>query len=191
MESYYFQYGDMSKIGEKSISIPSSVQIEIKDKTVSVKGKAGELAITIPKGLLIEREGDLIKIKRESEQKSLKALHGLYRSLVLNAVVGVEVPWVKKLEVVGTGFNLKLQGEDLVFKVGYSHPVVFKKIDGVKYLVEGNNKVTVSGIDKQLVGQTAYKIKQIRKPDVYKGKGVRYEGEKIRLKPGKKAKTTA
>jgi large subunit ribosomal protein L6 len=108
--------------------------------------------------------------------------------LVYNAVVGVEKQWTKALEVVGTGYNVKQQGEDVVFKVGYSHPVTFKKQEGVSYKVEGNNKVVVSGIDKQLVGQVAYQMKLVRKPDAYKAKGVRYEGEVIKTKPGKKAK---
>ncbi len=100
----------------------------------------------------------------------------------------MEKPWQKRLEVVGTGYNVKLQGEDLVFKLGYSHPVVFKKVTGIKFQVEGNNKVIIEGVDKQLVGQIAYQIKMLKKPDVYKGKGIRYEGEKLRIKPGKKAK---
>lgn len=108
--------------------------------------------------------------------------------MINNAIVGVEKPWQKRLEVVGTGFNVKVQGNDIVFKVGYSHPVVFKSVSGVTLQVEGNNKVIISGADKQLVGQVAFQIKCIRKPDVYKGKGIRYEGEVLRIKPGKKAK---
>jgi large subunit ribosomal protein L6 len=130
-------------------------------------------------------------VERANNSKFQKSLHGLFRSLIANAVAGVETPWEKKLEVAGTGFNVKMQGEDLVFKVGYNHPVIFKKVEGVKYTVEGNTKVQVKSIDKQLVGEIAYKIKMIRKPDVYKGKGIKYEGEKLRIKPGKKAKTTA
>ena len=136
---------------------------------------------------LIKEEKNLI-IKRNNNEKKVRSLHGLFRQLISNAISGVEKPWEKKLEVVGTGYTVKLQGEDLVFKIGYSHLVTFKKQPGIKYQVEGNNKVTVAGYDKQLVGQVAYQIKMIRKPDVYKGKGIRYLGEKLRIKPGKKAK---
>lgn len=181
----------MSKIGEKAINIPESVQIEIKDNSAFIKGKLGELNIKVPKELQVTKDQNTVKVKRMAENRKVKALHGLYRSLIANAVSGVEQAWTKRLEVVGTGYNVKLQGEDLVFKVGYSHQVTFKKVDGVQFQVEGNNKAIISGVDKQLVGQVAYQIKLIKKPDVYKGKGIRYEGEKLRIKPGKKAKTTA
>ncbi|MBI4004779.1 50S ribosomal protein L6 [Candidatus Roizmanbacteria bacterium] len=181
----------MSKIGEKLIPVPDSVHVAIQGNTLRVTGKHGVLSISVPVVLDIHREENSISVKRKTENKSTKSLHGLYRSLIANAVQGVEEPWKKKLEIVGTGYNVKLEGENLVFKVGYSHPVVFKRIAGTIYQVEGNNKVIVSGVDKQLVGQTAYQIKLIRKPDAYKGKGIRFEGERLRIKPGKKAKTTA
>lgn len=179
----------MSKIGQKIIEIPANVQITIVGKKVTVKGSNGECAIELPKTLEFTKEANSLTLKRAKEDKKTKSLHGLFRQLVANAVAGVEKPWQKRLEVVGTGFNVKLQGEDLVFKLGYSHPVVFHKAQGVKYQVEGNNKVVILGIDKQIVGQVAYQIKMLRKPDVYKGKGIRYEGEKLRIKPGKKVKT--
>ncbi len=179
----------MSKIGQKVIPVPASVQVEIAEPIVKVKSNAGELSFTLPKTINITREGDMLTVTRTSEKKDSKSLHGLYRSLIANAVNGLNKSWEKRLEVVGTGFNVKLQGEDLVFKVGYSHLVTFKKVEGIKYQVEGNNKVIIAGPDKQLVGQVAYQIRIIRKPDVYKGKGIRYEGEKIKLKAGKKAKT--
>jgi large subunit ribosomal protein L6 len=181
----------MSKIGQKPVTIPQSVQTAIADNKITVTGKEGTLSVELPKGITIVKDNDTLLLKRTNDSKQQKALHGLFRSLVANAVVGVDTPWEKRLEVVGTGFNVKLQGEDLVFKVGYSHPVVFKKVDGVKYAVEGNNKVVLKSRDKQLVGEIAYKVKMIRKPDVYKGKGIKYAGEKLRIKPGKKAKTTA
>ncbi|MBI2641256.1 50S ribosomal protein L6 [Candidatus Roizmanbacteria bacterium] len=179
----------MSKIGEKSIQIPKSIQVDISQNSVKVKGKEGEISHTLPEVLKVQKEGEALMVKRSNNEKKTKSLHGLFRELLSNAVKGVESPWEKKLEVVGTGFNVKLQGEDLVFKVGFSHPVTFKKVSGTKFKVEGNNKVLVSGIDKQLVGQVAYQIKMLKKPDAYKGKGIRYLGEKIRIKPGKKAKT--
>lgn len=181
----------MSKIGQKAIPVPKTVQVSIQGNLVIVKGSKGELKIEIPKHITAVQEQESLVIKRANDNTKSKADHGLYRSIIANAVTGVEQPWTRRLEVVGTGFNVKLQGQDLLFKIGYSHPVVFKKIDGISYQVDGNTKCIVSGIDKQLVGQTAYQIKMIKKPDVYKGKGIRYEGEVVRIKPGKKAKTTA
>ncbi len=178
----------MSKIGQKTINIPQAVQLTVAKKTITVKGPKGEHTVVLPKELEAIIENNELVIKRSDEEKKTKSLHGLYRQLVFNGVSGVEKPWEKRLEVVGTGYNVKLQGENLVFKLGYSHPVTFKKVQGISYQVDGNTKVIVSGIDKQLVGQIAYQIILLKKPDVYKGKGIRYEGEKLRIKPGKKAK---
>jgi large subunit ribosomal protein L6 len=178
----------MSKIGEKVITISNAVNVTIADNKITIKGPLGEMSFDVPKELALNRKENQLIIERKNNDKKIRSLHGLYRQLISNAIVGVEKAWEKKMEVVGTGYTVKLQGEDLVFKIGYSHLVTFKKQPGIKYLVEGNNKVTVSGCDKQLVGQVAYQIKMIRKPDVYKGKGIRYLGEKLRIKPGKKAK---
>ncbi|MBI2051531.1 50S ribosomal protein L6 [Candidatus Roizmanbacteria bacterium] len=178
----------MSKIGEKIIEFPQEVQIDQTGELLHVRGKAGEFRLKLPKELQLELDQSKVKIKRLRDDKKTRALHGLYRSLIANAVSGVQKPWEKRLEVVGTGYNVRLQGEDLVFKIGYSHPVTFKKVPGILFQIEGNNRVVVSGTDRQLVGQVAYQIKKIRKPDVYKGKGVKYEGEVLRIKPGKKAK---
>ncbi len=178
----------MSKIGEKPVILSSAVSLNIENNNIIVKGPQGEMSFVVPKELSLIREEKNLIIKRKNNEKKIRSIHGLYRQLISNAVSGVEKAWEKKLEVVGTGFTVKLQGEDLVFKIGYSHPVIFKKQPGIKYQVEGNNKITVAGFDKQLVGQVAYQIKMIRKPDVYKGKGIRYLGEKLRIKPGKKAK---
>ncbi len=178
----------MSKIGQKQIEVATGIHVSINNKTVAIKGPKGECRIQLPLALEAIMDKNTILIKRSNETKSSKSLHGLYRQLVFNGIKGVETQWQKRLEIVGTGFNAKLQGEDLVFKLGYSHPVVFKKTPGVSYQVEENMKVIVSGVDKQLVGQIAHQIILLRKPDVYKGKGIRYEGEKLRIKPGKKAK---
>lgn len=178
----------MSKIGEQSIAVAPAVNVVITDNKVNVKGPLGEMNFVVPRELTLTKEGNNLILTRKTDEKKVRSAHGLYRQLISNAVTGVEKVWEKKLEVVGTGYTVKLQGEDLVFKIGYSHPVVFKKQPGIKYLVEGNNKVTVTGFDKQMVGQVAYQIKMIKKPDVYKGKGVRYLGEKLRIKPGKKVK---
>lgn len=179
----------MSKIGEKVIPVPTATQVRIDGRTVHVKGSKGEITMTVPEILSLQQDGQNLTVKRKGADKQSKAFHGLYRSIIANAVAGVETAWQKRLDVVGTGYNVKLQGQDLVFKVGYSHPIVFKYVPGLTYQVEGNNKVIVSGADKQLVGQIAFQIKLLKLPDAYKGKGIRYEGEKVRIKPGKKAKT--
>ena len=180
----------MSKIGQKAILVPPSVTISVEDATVTVKGKEGVIVQLLPSGIRCEKDEKTSEyhIIRRNDTKEMKSLHGLWRSLIANAVIGVEKPWEKRLEVVGTGFNVKMQGEDLSFKVGYSHSVVFKKVSEIKFAVDGNTKVVVSGVNKQLVGEIAQKIKMIKKPDAYKGKGIKYEGEKLRIKPGKKAK---
>lgn len=189
MENYYLVSGNfMSKIGERPIILSQAVTLTIDGNKISVKGPQGEMSFDVPKEITLVKEENNLLIKRNNNEKKVRSLHGLYRQLIGNAIIGVEKPWEKKLEVVGTGYTVKLQGEDLVFKIGYSHLVTFKKQPGIKYKVEGNNKVTVEGYDKQMVGQVAYQIKMIRKPDVYKGKGIRYLGEKLRIKPGKKAK---
>lgn len=178
----------MSKIGYKEISLPGSVQLNVENGVAVVKGSKGELRVQIPESISFDNENGSIKVKRANEKRDVRALHGLFRSMLANAINGVENMWEKKLKIVGTGYNVKMEGENLVFKIGYSHPVVFKKVQGVLFKTEGNNTIVVSGIDKQLVGQIAYQIKCIRKPDAYKGKGIRYEDEVVRLKPGKKAK---
>ncbi|MCX7880915.1 MAG: 50S ribosomal protein L6 [Patescibacteria group bacterium] len=181
----------MSKIGEKPVVIKEGVSIIQDKEKILIKGKEGELMINLPPDLVLENKDNLLFLKRKNNKSKVKALHGLYRQLINNAVIGVNKRWEKRLEIVGTGYNVKLQGEDLVFKLGYSHPVIFKKREGIKFNVEGNNKVIVSGCDKQLVGEIAYQIKMLKKPDAYKGKGIRYEDEKLRIKPGKKAKATS
>ncbi|MEN9327540.1 MAG: ribosomal protein [Candidatus Parcubacteria bacterium] len=179
----------MSKIGQKSIQVPASVQVVVTDKVLSVKGSKGELTVALPEQITIRREADIMHVERDGDNKRAKSFHGLFRSIIANAVAGVETHWTKRLEIVGTGYNVKLQGQDLLLKVGYSHPVIFTKPEGITFQVEGSNKIVVMGSDKQLVGQVANQIKTVKKPDAYKGKGIRFEGEKIRIKPGKKAKT--
>jgi len=178
----------MSKIGQKPINISAGVNLQINEGLISVKGPKGEWKGTLPRVLELKNKNNQWIVSRKNEKKTSKSLHGLYRTLINNAIVGVETPWQKRLEIVGTGFNVKIQGNDIVFKVGYSHPVIFQSVPGITLQVEGNNKVIISGSDKQLVGQIAFQIKCIRKPDVYKGKGIRYEGEVLRIKPGKKVK---
>ncbi len=178
----------MSKIGQKPIQVPASVQVEINESLITVRGSKGEVKYELPRFIKVEKQEDNLIVTRKDDSKKQKASHGLYRSLIANAVVGVDTGWNKRLEVVGTGFNAKMQGASVAFKIGFSHQVIFNPVPGVTLTTEGNNIVIVSGADKQLVGQVAYQIKLIRKPDIYKGKGIRYEGEKVRIKPGKKAK---
>ena len=179
----------MSKIGQKPIQVPSAVTVGIQDYTVNVKGAKGQVSYTFPRFITIKRENDMLHIGRKGDAKQQRSSHGLYRSLIANAVKGVDTGWSRRLEVVGTGFNVKPQGQGITLKVGFSHPVIFEAVPGIQITTEGNNIIIVSGADKQLVGQVAHQIKILRKPDVYKGKGIRYEGERIKLKPGKKAKT--
>jgi len=183
----------MSKIGKKPIKIPEKVQIEINYHSILVKGPEGSLSFNLPAGLQVElKEGELF-ISKEKEDKKVDALQGLFRQLINNAVLGVQKKWEKRLVIFGTGYNAKIQGNDLVLKIGYSHPVIFKKKEGVEYKVEKDTIISVLGVDKQLVGEVAYQIRQIKSPDSYKGKGIRFEGEKLKLKPTKKVKagTTA
>ncbi len=179
----------MSKIGEKPIKIEQGVEVIIGSESVQVKGKEGELVIPFPRGIEIVLKEQEIQVKRNAQDKKTRSMHGLIRTLLSNAMRGVVKPWEVRLHVVGTGYRVKLQGADLIFDVGYSHQVIFKKIETVSFVVEGSNKIVVKGIDKQKVGEVAMKIKKIKVPDVYKGKGIRYEGEQLKLRPGKKAKT--
>lgn len=179
----------MSKVGNQLITIPSGVTVTVNPGSVLVSGTHGQLTIPVPNTISVTQDNESITVARSNETAHTKALHGLTRTLINNAVIGVEKEWEKNLEVVGTGYRVKQAGENLTFEVGYSHNIEFKKVDGVKFVVGGNNKVKIVGIDKQLVGEVAFKIKALKKPDPYKGKGIRYEGEVIRLKAGKKAKT--
>ncbi len=177
----------MSKIGEKEILL-NGVNVDVVKQTVSVKGSQGDLQIDLPRGIdAVLSEGQVL-VKRSTDQKKVRSLHGLFRSLIANAVLGVEKPWTKTLKIFGTGYRVKQQDDGIVLEVGYSHPVAFNKIDGVTLLVKGQDTIVVSGVDKQKVGEVAYKIRSIKKPDPYKGKGIRYAKEILHLKPGKKSK---
>lgn len=182
----------MSKIGQKALVVPATVTLTVEGNIVTVKGKLGVLTVVLPQGITVEKGQDnTYSVIRRSDSKELRSLHGTFRTLIDNAIVGVEKAWEKRLEVVGTGFNVKMQGKDLAFKVGYSHLVPYKAVEGITFAVEGNNIVIISGTDKQRVGEIAYKVKMLKKPDAYKGKGIKYVGEKLRIKPGKKAAKTA
>lgn len=178
----------MSRIGNAPINIPSGVTVDKTGQTFSVNGPKGVLTLDIDPVISVEIEGDKIIVKRKNDQKKVKALHGLTRSLIANMSVGVTDLWSKNLELVGVGFRAQVSGNKLTLNVGYSHPVEITAPLGINFEVADNTKIKVSGIDKQLVGQVAANVKKVRVPDVYKGKGIRYQGEYIRKKLGKSAK---
>lgn len=178
----------MSRIGDAAILIPAGVTVEKIGHSVSVVGPKGQLKMEVDPAISLALEGNLIIVKRKNDQKKIRALHGLVRSLIANMVVGVTEAWSKNLELVGVGFRAQTDGSKLVLNVGYSHPVEVLAPTGITFEVSDNTKIKVSGIDKELVGQVAANIKKVRVPDVYKGKGIRYEGEYIRKKAGKSAK---
>lgn len=179
----------MSRIGIKPIPVPSGVTIEIgKGNDVAVKGPKGQLAQKLPGRVQIVQEDGQLRVTRTTEDREVKALHGLTRSLLNNMVVGVTDGFTKTLEIQGVGYRAQMQGKNLVLNVGYSHLVNLTPPEGISYAVEGNNRVTVSGIDKQVVGEEAARIRGVRPPEPYKGKGIRYAGEFVRRKAGKAGK---
>ena len=180
----------MSRIGKLPVEITDDVTASCVGKKVEVKGPRGSLVRTIPRELDVKIEGMQIIVNRKKDTKHAKSLHGTYRSLINSMVQGVSEGWSKELEIVGTGYRAQLEGKDLVLTVGYSHPVKIEAPDGIIYKVE-KTKITVEGIDKHQVGQIAAKIRDVRPPEPYKGKGIMYLGEEARRKAGKAAKTEA
>ncbi|RMA92451.1 50S ribosomal protein L6 [Hydrogenothermus marinus] len=176
----------MSRIGRKPIEIPNGVDVQISENNfVKVKGPKGELSNTFHPALKIEKEDNVIKIERPSDESFMRAIHGTTRALLANMVKGVTEGFTVELEIVGIGYRAAMKGKKLELQLGYSHPIEYEPPEGIQISVEGNNIIKVSGIDKQLVGQVAAEIKEFRKPDPYKGKGIRYKGEQLKLKPGK------
>lgn len=179
----------MSRIGKLPITVPSGVEVTIDGQHVSVKGPKGTLEHTVAEPITVERsEAGTLVVKRPDDERESKALHGLTRTLVNNLVVGVTDGYVKKLEIHGVGYRVQAKGSDLEFALGYSHPVLIKAPEGITFKVDTPTRFSVSGIDKQAVGQIAAVIRRLRRPDPYKGKGLRYEGERIRRKVGKTGK---
>ncbi|WP_433504250.1 50S ribosomal protein L6 [Pseudonocardia halophobica] len=179
----------MSRIGKLPITVPSGVDVTIEGRTVTVKGPKGTLSHTVIAPITVERGDDgEVLVKRPDDERKTKAYHGLSRTLVSNLVEGVTKGYEKKLEIVGVGYRVALKGSNLEFALGFSHPVVVQPAEGITFAVESPTKFSVSGIDKQLVGETAANIRKIRKPEPYKGKGVRYAGENVRRKVGKTGK---
>ncbi len=177
----------MSRIGKKPIVIPSEVKVESTNGTIEVSGPRGKLTRKIPEGIMTEIEADVLHVKRPNDEKSSKALHGLTRSLIANMVRGVTDGFSIHLEIVGVGYKADLAGKDRVnFSLGYSKQMEFALPDGISAEIEDRGtKLTLMGIDKERVGETAARIRKLRKPDAYKGKGIRYKDEKLKLKPGK------
>jgi len=178
----------VSRIGKQPIPVPSGVEIKIDGSTVHAKGPKGELTQTFSDVLSIELEDGNIIVTRPDESRTARSLHGLTRTLISNMVVGVSAGFSKNLEIVGVGYRAALKGKDIELQLGFSHPVLMVAEPGITFEVPAPTKITVSGIDKQRVGQVAADIRKWRKPEPYKGKGIRYEGEKVRRKLGKAAK---
>lgn len=179
----------MSRIGKQPITVPSGVELTVDGQKVSVKGPKGTLDMTISEPITISKNDDgTYTINRPNDERDSRALHGLTRTLVNNMIVGVTEGYFKDLEIHGTGYRVMAKGSNLEFALGYSHPIIIEPPAGIQFTTDGPVKIRVSGIDKQLVGEVAANIRKLRRPDPYKGKGVRYAGENIRRKVGKAGK---
>jgi large subunit ribosomal protein L6 len=179
----------MSRIGRLPIPVPSGVDVAIDGQTVNVTGPKGSLSHTVAAPIAVERTEDgVIQVTRPDDERESRALHGLSRTLIANMITGVTEGYSKTLEIVGVGYRVQARGSDLEFALGYSHPVPVTAPDGITFTVEAPTRLRVTGIDKQQVGQVAANIRKLRKPDPYKGKGVRYQGEVVKRKVGKTGK---
>ncbi|CAJ1502974.1 50S ribosomal protein L6 [[Mycobacterium] kokjensenii] len=179
----------MSRIGKQPVPVPAGVDVTIDGQNVSVKGPKGTLELAVAEPMSVSRNEDgAIVVTRPDDDRRNRSLHGLSRTLLANLVTGVSEGYVRKMEIFGVGYRVALKGSDLEFALGYSHPVLIKAPEGITFAVETPTKFSVSGIDKQKVGQISANIRRLRRPDPYKGKGVRYEGEQVRRKVGKTGK---
>ena len=178
----------MSRIGRLPIPVPSGVDVAIDGQAVSVKGPKGSLSLTVAEPITVVQEDSVLTVSRPTDEGKVRALHGLSRTLIANMVTGVTSGYSKTLEIVGVGYRVQAKGKNLEFSLGFSHPVVIEPPEGISFKVEAPTRFVVEGIDKQLVGETAARIRKLRKPDPYKAKGVRYQGEVIRRKVGKAGK---
>ena len=179
----------MSRIGRLPVPVPSGVDVSIDGQAVTVKGPKGQLqhVVAVPIAVARSVEGS-VEVKRPNDERQSRSLHGLTRTLIANMVLGVTQGYEKKMEIHGTGYRVVVRGSDLEFALGYSHPITIKAPQGISFIVENPPRFAVQGIDKQLVGEVAANIRKLRKPDPYKGKGIRYAGEQIRRKVGKAGK---
>jgi large subunit ribosomal protein L6 len=178
----------MSRIGKLPVPVPSGVDVTIDGRNVMVKGPKGTLSHVVAEPITVSQEDGTISVARPDDERLSKSLHGLSRTLIANMVTGVTSGYTKTLEIVGTGYRVTAKGSDLEFALGFSHPVLVKAPEGITFRVETPTRFAVEGIDKQKVGEVAANIRKLRKPDPYKGKGVRYQGEQIRRKAGKAGK---
>ncbi|GAA1887891.1 50S ribosomal protein L6 [Lapillicoccus jejuensis] len=179
----------MSRIGRLPVTVPTGVDVTIDGQAVTVKGPKGELALAVPQPIAVGRgEDGVVEVTRPDDERASRSLHGLTRSLINNMVVGVTAGYEKKMEIHGTGYRVVAKGSNLEFSLGYSHSITVEPPQGISFTVENPTRFTVAGIDKQQVGEVAANIRKLRKPDPYKGKGVRYAGEHIRRKVGKAGK---
>lgn len=178
----------MSRIGKRPISVPGKVTVTLEGQHISVKGPKGELNRVLPAEISIEWEGDQLLVKRVNESRAARARHGLCRTLVSNMVEGVSKGFERRLQIQGVGYRAQVQGRNLILNVGYSKPVEIPAPEGIQLAVENNTNVIISGYDKEIVGNTAARIREVRPPEVYKGKGIRYDKEVVRRKAGKTGK---
>jgi large subunit ribosomal protein L6 len=178
----------MSRVGKMPITVPQGVSVTIDDSDVTVKGPNGELRRQFNPDIQISLDDNTLTVSRPGDDRIYRSLHGLTRSLLANMVEGVTNGFVRTLEIVGVGYRARMEGNNLVINIGFSHPVEVTPLPGITLSVEGNNRIKASGIDKEVVGEMAARIRRIRPPDSYKGKGIRYSGEVVRLKPGKAGK---
>lgn len=178
----------MSRIGRMPIAVPAGVTVSIKKGEVTVSGPKGELSRSLNPEMIITQQDNTLTVSRPSDNKEHRSFHGLTRSLLANMITGVSNGFDKYLEIVGVGYRAEQAGDKLVLRIGYSHTVEVTPLPGVSLVAEGQNRIKVAGINKEAVGEMAARIRKIRPPDAYKGKGIRYAGEKVRLKPGKAGK---
>ncbi len=175
----------MSRIGKEPVKIVKGVEVIIENGSVSVKGSKEKLSLEIPEGIVVEIEGETVVIKRANDQKLVRSLHGTIRVLIANMIKGVSEGFKKELQIVGVGYKTKMDGNALVLNVGFSHPVEIKIPEGLKVTTPAINRIVVEGVDKQRVGELAAVIRRVKRPEPYKGKGIRYLGEEVRKKVGK------
>ena len=178
----------MSRIGRLPIEIPTGVDVTVTGSAVTVRGPKGELALTVASPIEVKVEDGQLLVTRPDDERESRSLHGLTRTLIANQIIGVTTGYSKGLEIVGTGYRVQAKGSSLEFALGFSHSITVEPPVGISFAVEGNNKLTVHGIDKQAVGEVAANIRKLRKPEPYKGKGIRYAGEVVRRKAGKSGK---
>ena len=179
----------MSRIGRNPITVPAGVEVSVSGDVVTVKGPNATMTRTVPEGITMQQEGDTLVVDRRSDETTYKALHGLTRTLVANMVTGVTDGWTKELEIIGVGYRATAGGPGVLnLALGFSHPVTFQAPEGVTFEVPTPTRVIIKGADKEIVGQVAANIRKLRKPEPYKGKGVRYLGERVARKAGKAAK---